>query len=524
MTAAIARARVCEALRVATCRVPDFVTRKKTSLVWNKVYISIQDGKLRFVELNLLQRIIRYLIGSYTDTILDKVTLEKVKEYVHSIKTATDCDSIAAILLEEARAKHDCDCIRNMLGNCNNQEAMELVEPFLEEGFSEDFLSVAITLARENLIKNPEDKMWQSMTEVFLYNLNFEAVLTNEGLLREVLGLPFLFQLPSQCIIVQDKEIEEAVRKRLQKVKDTLEKCLQAKTLRDDLKILDLLEKIDNDKELPEVLRPYCFKIEQALRDALVNSRVYPSLVQAYLEDQKQIAGRLFYHMDLSFVHPLLSDRNASQRYYRDAVMNELCANYEVADPCSAKMTWREQIANGLFKAEHRVLADARAKELELTLDQYFQWIEDPQSSIALPELELLSRITGQPVVIVCLKKKENKKINHSFEKEPIISYVNNENIWYPEENELIDEVKCFDEKPIIVGIDFNCNVKEIRYPEEDEITSFDEEPSEVNNEEIWHAEGDEWIDGINLSFDKEPIIFNIDNKENWSPVELKKK
>jgi hypothetical protein len=476
MTAAITRARVCEALRVATCPVPDFLTRKKTSLVWNKVYISIQDGKLRFVELNFLQRIIRYLVGSYANTIFeDKAALKRVKEYVHTIRTATDCDSIAEILLEEARTKHDCDCIRNMLRNCNDQEAiavlqasMKIVGSFLEEGFSEDFLSVAITLARENLIKNPEDKMWQSITEVFLYNLEIHGVLNNEGLLREVLGLPFSFQLPSQRIIVQDKEIEEAVRKRLQKVKDILEECLQTKRLGDDLKILDLLEKIDKDKDLPEVLRPYCCKMEQALREALVNSRVYPSLVEAYLEDKQQIAKRLFYHMDLSFVHPLLYDRNAGRGDYRNAVMHELRANYEVAYSSSAKMTWREQIANGLFKPEHRVLADARAKELQLTLDQYFQWIEDPQSSIALPELELLSKITGQPVVIVCLKKKEDKRIYHSFEKEPIISNVNNEKIW------------CFEE--------------------------------------------DEWIDGINLSFDKEPIIFNIDDKENWSPVELKKK
>lgn len=479
MTAAVTRARVCQALRVATCPVPDFLTRNKTSLVWSKVYISIQDGKLCFIELNLLQRIIRYLIGSYVDTILDIATLNKVKDYVHSIKTATDYNSIATILLEEVRAKHDYSCLRNMLRNCNDREvvgvmeaSMEMVGGCLEEGFSDDFLSVAITLAKQNLKRNPDDMMWQSITEAFPYDININTVLSNEGLLREILGLPYMFQLPSQCIIVQDKKIEKAVIKRLQKVKNILEECLQIKTLRADLKILDLLEKIDKDKELPEVLRPYCFKIEPALKEALLSSRVYPSLVEAYLEDKKQIAGRLFYHMYLGFVHPLLSDRNASRGYYINAVMNELRAHYGVAE--TSNMTWREQIGNELFKAEHRVFADRRAKELTLTLNEYFQWIEDPQSSIALPELELLSKITGRPVVIVFLKKKE-----------PIMSYVHNEAIWYFEEDECIEPLTF-----------------------------------EADNEEIWHAE---WIDGINLSFDKEPIIFNIANKENWSPVEWKK-
>jgi hypothetical protein len=494
MTHAIERVRVCEALRVATCIVPDFLTREKTSLVWSKVYISIQDGKLCFVELNFFQRIIRYLMGSYAETIFeDKATLQKVKEYVHTIKTATDYASIAEVLLEEMKAKNDYHCLRNLLRNCDDKDAvavmeasMEILGSFLVEGFSKDFLSVAITLAKENLKRNPDDTMWQSITEVFLYNLNLETVL-NEGLLREVLGLPFSSQLPSQRIIVQDKEIEEAVIKRLQKVKDTLEVCLQTKTLGNDLKILDLLEKIDKDKELPEVLRPYCFIIEPALKEALLSWGVCRSLVEAYLEDKKQIAGRLFYHIDLSFVHPLLSDRNGSRGYYINAVMEKVCANYEIADSSSAKMTWREQIGNGLFKPEHRVFADRRAKELALTLDDYFQWIENPQSSIALPELELLSKITGRPVVIVCLEKKELT-----------ISNVDNEEIWYPEKGTLTDE-------PVILEIDSNGDLKKIWYPEEDEIKA-------------------EWIDGINLSFDKEPIIFNIDNKENWSPVELKKK
>jgi hypothetical protein len=476
MTTATTRAQVCTALISSKCTVPDFITREKTSLVWNKVYISIQNDELRFVELNLLQRIIRYLIGSYTDTILDKATLEKVKEYVHSIKTATDYGSIAKILLEEARGKHDYECLKNLLSNDNEQDAV------LEDGFSKDFLTVTIALAKQNLERDPEDKMWQSITEVFLYTLNIEAVLNNEGILRAVLGLPFVFQIPSQCIRVEDKEIEEAVRKRLSKVSDILEG-------KDSLKILGLLEKIDQDKDLPEVLRPFCCKIEQKLREALINSRVYPSLVEAYLDDKKQLAKRLFYHLDLGFVHPSLSDRNASQSRYRAAVMDELHANYEVAEFFLAKMTWREQIANGLFKAEHRVFADRRAKELDLTLDEYFQWVADSESAIGLPELELLSKITGQPVVIVCLKQKKKKSINSL---EPI--GVDNEKIWLSEEHELPYEIK-----------------------------NFDEESIEVDNEEMWHAKEDEWIDDINLSFDKEPIIFNVDNEKIWHPIELKR-
>ncbi|HEY5236459.1 MAG TPA: hypothetical protein VIJ14_09800, partial [Rhabdochlamydiaceae bacterium] len=71
MTTAVTRAQVREALRLSQCLVPDFTTREKATLVWSKVYIAIDGNKLRFVELNFLERIIRYLAGCafYTDTI-----------------------------------------------------------------------------------------------------------------------------------------------------------------------------------------------------------------------------------------------------------------------------------------------------------------------------------------------------------------------------------------------------------------------------------------------------------------------
>jgi hypothetical protein len=325
MTTAITRYQVSEALRVTGFPVPDFITREKTSLAWSKVYISIQNGRLRFIRLNLFQRIIRYFIGCccYPDTIIrEKPVMEQVKQRVHSIKTAGHVSITTDDLSAKVQTASDFRCLSNMLGGCLD------VLKFEDGGFSEDFLSTAIELARQNLKKNSEDKTWESITEVFLFIPRSNP--DNEELLREALGLPHRLDLPSQCIKVDD-EIKKVVMGRLEKVKNTLEKLLQ---IGDYLKILDLLEKIDQDKELSEVLRPFCIKMGQDLGQALIDSGVHPSIVEAYLNDQTQIVHRLFYHLDLGFVNPVLSNRGESRRHYIDLAMKKLLERPLVISEC----------------------------------------------------------------------------------------------------------------------------------------------------------------------------------------------
>ncbi len=65
--------------------ITDFSTRTKTLFVWKKVYISIVEGKVGFVELNLFQRAARYLFKYHADTILEKETRDKVVTHVRVI-------------------------------------------------------------------------------------------------------------------------------------------------------------------------------------------------------------------------------------------------------------------------------------------------------------------------------------------------------------------------------------------------------------------------------------------------------
>jgi hypothetical protein len=433
MTIAITRARVCEALSKSDCFVPDFTTRKKTTLSWNKVYISIQGNELRFVELNFLQRMIRYLAGCmwYSDTIFtDKTTLEKVKEYVRGIKH----DPIAMNLLPKAQTTSDFICLRYMLGNCSEQT-----------GFSEGFLSEAIALARQN----PENKMWMNITKIL--------DTTNRALLHEILGLTEEEYLPSRQIEVPD-EIKYAFDEGIEKASGALKDIGFPQTLASYLKALGALEKINKDLDkLPEVLRPFltedCGKqMVEDLNHSLILIQAHPSMIKAYLEDEKQIVSRLCYHAGLDS-RALRNQIKDKVENYRAAVMKELDAHYQVVEPPQSdsfsascdryqkltKMTWREQIAGELVKdAESQVLAKARIKEKGWTLDQYFQSIKDPQSPVGLPELKILSKITGRPVLVVNLKTKmlvgDNFEwihgINLDLDQKPIILNENKKGIW----------------------------------------------------------------------------------------------
>jgi hypothetical protein len=400
MTLAITRARVCEALSKAECFVPDFTTRKKTALSWNKVYISIQGDELRFVELNFLQRIIRYLAGCicHTDTIFrDKATLEKVKEYVHSLKDELR-DPIAMNLLSRAQTTTDFICLRYMLRNSSEQN-----------DFSEGFLSEAITLARQN------PKMGMDITKAL--------TCINKALLHEILGHAEEDYLPSLQIEVP-YEIKDAFEEGIEKAKGALKAIGSPQTLVSYLKALGKLEKANKDLDhLPEVLRPFLTeesgqKMVQDLNEWLIIKQAHPSIRKAYLEDEQQIACRLCYHAGLEST-ALRTQIKERVKEYRAAAMKELDAHYEIA-PLGPQTDSFLACCNRYQKSTKGTC-------------------REQQSPVGLPEF----KSTDRPVVIVKLQHK------------------------------------------MFAGFCF------------------------------------EWIDGINLDFDKKPIILNVE-KEIWSPVEKK--
>ena len=440
MTTEITRAQVREALSLSKCLVPDFTTREKATLSWSKVYVSIQDGELRFVELNFFQRIIRYLVGCswYTDTIFtDKAALEKVKTFVHGIKAEPSYhDPIAMELLPKVKTATDRVCLWDMLENCkgNDEEAigdLAALQKRVEElgagrgGFSENFLSAAIVLARQNLKKNPEDEMWRNITEVFVNNLNWEVGTKNEALLRQVLGLPeAMFHFPSQQIEVSD-EITAKLKEGLEQAKAT-DVVMEMGTLKKCLKTLDAFEKIykalDN---LPEVLRPFLTQesgkqMVLDLRNRLINSGVHPSIVKAYLEDEKLIAERLYFHADLSSITPspieLTKEAWDIMIKCKLDVLREISSSYEVID----------------LGPQSKSFLDCYGRYSK-TID--LEKLESPIYFPGLQVLSLLSKTTGRPVLVVCLEdSKWIEGINLGFEEEPIILNVDNKGIWCPVE------------------------------------------------------------------------------------------
>jgi hypothetical protein len=342
MTQVITRARVCEALCKAECFVPDFTTRKKTALTWNKVYISIQEGELRFIELNFLQRIIRYLAGCiwYTDTIFrDKAALEKVKGYVRRLKV--ERDPIAMNLLPKAQTTTDFICLGYMLGNDSEQR-----------GFSEEFLSEAIAVARQ------EDKM--NIVKTLDPSLD-------KSLLHEILGLKEEDPLPVLHINAPD-EIKYAFEDKIEKANGVLKES--PRTLVGYLKALGALEKVNQELDnLPEVLRPFLSeesgqKMVQDLSDWLVVKKVHASISKAYLEDERQIVHRLCYHAGLESTD-LRTQIKERVKEYRDAAMKELDAHYTLGSQSNSLLSKSTDRPVVIVKHQHKMFVGL-----------YFEWID----------------------------------------------------------------------------------------------------------------------------------------------------
>lgn len=450
MTQAITRARVCEALSKAECFVPDFTTRKKTALSWNKVYISIQEDELRFVELNFLQRMIRYLAGCiwYTDTIFrDKTDLEKVKGYVHTLKAELR-DPMAMNLLPKAQTTTDFICLAYMLRSGCEQN-----------GFSEDFLSEAQGLTRQEDKMNIAKALDPSLNKaLFAMNLLSKAQSTTDficlgymlrngcdqngfseeflseaiavarqedkiniaktldpsldkALLQEILGIKAENPLPILQIEVPD-EIKDAF--------DVMKKIGSPQALVDYLKALGTLEKINQELDsLPEILRPFLTqengqKMVQDLSYWLIVKQVHPVIKKAYLEDEQQIVYRLCYHAGL-VPTALRTQIQERVKEYRAAAMRELDAHYDVVN------------------------LGSQSDSFSACCNRY------QKSTKSLSELTELSMSTGRPVVIVKLQHKMIlgshfewiDGINLDFDQKPIILNVEKE-IWSPVEEKVL--------------------------------------------------------------------------------------
>ncbi|HEY5234854.1 MAG TPA: hypothetical protein VIJ14_01645, partial [Rhabdochlamydiaceae bacterium] len=319
--------------------------------------------------------------------------------------------------------------------------------------------------ARQKLTKNPEDKMWMNITKVLNTTLGWNAGI-NTNLLNEILGFPDDSDLSSQRIEVPD-EIKDAFGEGIAKTSGGLRLVSSNLTLRDHLEVLGELEKINQCLDnLPEVLRPFLAQEsgKQMVHDLsvrLIDSGAHVSIVRAYLGDEQQIVSRLYYHADLDsiiFQHTELSRQVKSRMdSQRAAVMSNINSSYGVtellpridsfSDSCdsfqdSGRMSWRELIFGELSTdPDFQKLIKARIKEdtklQGFTLERYSEWIREPLSPIGLPEVTVLSKITGRPVLIVRLGMGNFKwidGINLDFAKEPIILNVNEEEMWAPVE------------------------------------------------------------------------------------------
>ncbi len=432
---AITRPHIREAMSNSNCPVPDFTQREKATLAWSKVYIDL--GQLhRGTGIHYLVGCIRYGNTIFTD----KATLEKVKEYFYRIKTAPAyLHPIAKELFPKAKKLSDFTCLHYMLDYYLRVAAREdvrddlydvlrdvdykLTSGRLEEGFSGKFLLEAFSLARKNLKRNPDDLMCAVIERVLCNSRGHNQVVINNALPEEIADL-FVEKIAS--------------------AKKTLDSIEVPNTQKGFLKALGVLKKIKQDLDFPKVMR-------------------------RFPNDEKQIAGRLYFTADLSdrvaqnYLN-LCQIVKTNMKDYRAAVMKDLSSSFRIAyfgigtDSFSAscqdyqrsvKGSWRERIADELSKdADYRTLVEARIRKEDsvlegFTFEEYCQWIRDPQSPIGRPELTALSKITQRPVLVVHSKGGHFewiKGINLDFDEDPLI-FNFNEGVWSPVEENNFEEL-----------------------------------------------------------------------------------
>ena len=192
-----------------------------SDLFRTKVYVSHKDNNLSFVELNWINKIVRWL-GWHKDTVFSPAaqgTLAKVKEYVDGILTESQMFKAVESLLPKAQTSGDMRCLREILICHQGTETNEINNTYIKEQigacvdkmgalafdprFSEPFLDAAIESAsKDNMI-------WEKIEETLKGDTNTDRGALNLALLNEIRGQSV--KVPCQNLLISE-DIKTAIR------------------------------------------------------------------------------------------------------------------------------------------------------------------------------------------------------------------------------------------------------------------------------------------------------------------------
>jgi hypothetical protein len=443
MASKIARSQVVLAMDCAPCTVPDFLKREKARLVWSKVFVSKQGNRIDFVELNLLQRILRYMTRGYWygDTIINnKDFLCQVKITVSNIKTFPAYQDAVLRLIPQAKHLEDCNCLIAMLKYClnktNHAEQREdldrhiaFIESKYESGelrmkpmeFSDEFLTGAVALVREKHKKDPKDTLWETISKGFMSRP------VTQKILKEIVGVP-LDQEHLRDIAVPS-EAQAAFEQNLGSIQTDLNKLRPMGTLEENLETYGELEKFSQRlRHVKQVLEPFLEKPEgkgmiQTLYGQLM--QVHYVLVRAYLDGNEMMARRLFDRAAFThqswehwerigeFVKGFKSRCEAAivqtVDSFKENPFDQHGDTFSVSCNQCVKRTdgrsWREVIAEELKQPHYQKLIKERIESdptlLGWTEADYCQKIMQPHAPSGYPEWVAFSNLVQAPVVVV---------------------------------------------------------------------------------------------------------------------------
>ncbi|MGD0665880.1 MAG: hypothetical protein ABSA17_09195, partial [Rhabdochlamydiaceae bacterium] len=363
--------------------VPDFTKREKTNRVWSKVYVSIANDKVQFVELNPYSRFFWRLLGWYKDTVIEEATLQKVRTYVHEILSSPDDQYIAELKKQKKAAQTREDYINLMktleksleelptadteLQNNIRLDLAELLayvkiclaskvlEEFKEDYLPSKFLDNVLKFAKENPNSPQNELVWNSIEEALKLNPDEKKAELNVQLFRTLVnvlsGDPAadvkkgsadkpkekvnLISIPCQEIDVPD-EIARLVDEQIKAIECPLtpnpsswEEYLQ--NHQSLVKANERLCVLRNEVKrlfLDEITNQAMVK---QLYDKLVAAGGDETLVTAYVHDDKRIAERLYYHCVLakdgaamsSMSQDILRQITECQKAMRNKIENE---------------------------------------------------------------------------------------------------------------------------------------------------------------------------------------------------------
>jgi hypothetical protein len=329
----------------------------------------------------------------------------------------------------------------------------------LKDGFSDKFLFEAIELARENLEKNPDDSMWLAIANHFDAIPDGEQV--NKALLREILGLPSEGPLVRQQI-----EAPEAIKTLVRDRWESVERVLDSMTRREPglklkgyLNCLAELEKLHGYlNEVKEAIRVFLtektsgIEMMEQLRRKLIDAGAHQEIVEAYLDEQ--IVDRVLYHAELLYDLPGLS-----------------------------------------MSIDDRIAAYRKAASWEIASNYGFVHMDT----------------TGDSFALSCKKLQSVPQINWRDQIAFKLSMMSQENEKY---RALIAERIKTDKK--LAGFSLKQYCEWICQPTSPvgrpELEAF----SQISGCPVLVVQNFVWKDGINLNFDKDPLVFLVDEDGVW--------